>query len=84
MVNRVVARNELEHETLALAEHIARRPSFGLTLAKQSVNNTLDAMGMYTAIQSAFALHHVGHSHNMRLHDNLVDPAGAKVIRAEA
>ena len=31
---------ELERETLALAEHIARRPSFGLTLAKQSVNNT--------------------------------------------
>jgi enoyl-CoA hydratase len=84
MVNRVVARDELEAETLALAEHIARRPSFGLTLAKQSVNNTLDAMGMYTAIQSAFALHHVGHNHNMRLYDNLVDPAGAKVIRSEA
>jgi enoyl-CoA hydratase len=84
MVNRVVARDELEAETLALAEHIARRPSFGLTLAKQSVNHTLDAMGMYTAIQSAFALHHVGHNHNMRLFDNLVDPAGAKVIRAEA
>jgi len=84
MVNRVVPRDELEADTLALAEHIARRPSFGLTLAKQSVNNTLDAMGMYTAIQSAFGLHHVAHNHNMRLYDRLVDPAGVQVIRDEA
>jgi enoyl-CoA hydratase len=84
MVNRVVAREELESETLRLAEHIARRPMFGLTLAKQSVNNSLDAMGMYTAIQSAFGLHHVGHNHNLRLYDMLVDPAGAQIIRDEA
>ena len=84
MVNKVVARDELESETLAMAEHIARRPSIGLTLAKQSVNNTLDAMGMYTAIQSAFGLHHVGHNHNLRLFDSLVDPGGLQVIRDEA
>lgn len=84
MVNRVVPRAELESATLALAEHIARRPMFGLTLAKQSVNNSLDAMGMYTAIQSAFGLHHVGHNHNLRLHDSLVDPAGLQIVRDEA
>jgi len=84
MVSRVVPRDDLEAETLKLAAHIARRPMFGLTLAKQSVNNALDAMGMYTAIQSAFGLHHVAHSNNMRLHDSLVDPAGLKVIRDEA
>jgi enoyl-CoA hydratase len=84
MVNRVVARDDLESETLRLAEHIARRPMFGLTLAKQSVNNSLDAMGMYTALQSAFGLHHVGHNHNFRLYDMLVDPAGAQIIRDEA
>ena len=84
MVNRVVPRDELESTTLAMAEHIARRPMIGLTLAKQSVNNSLDAMGMYTAIQSAFGLHHVGHNHNLRLFDSLVDPAGLQVIRDEA
>jgi enoyl-CoA hydratase len=84
MVNQVVPREELETATLSLAAHIAKRPRFGLTLAKQSVNATLDAMGMYTAIQSAFALHHVGHNHNMRLYDLLVDPAGAQIIRDEA
>ena len=84
MVNEVVPRDQLESRTLELAEHIARRPMIGLTLAKQSVNNSLDAMGMYTAIQSAFGLHHVGHNHNLRLHDSLVDPAGLQVIRDEA
>jgi enoyl-CoA hydratase len=84
MVNQVVPRDELESATLALAEHIARRPSIGLTLAKQSVNNTLDAMGMYTAIQSAFGLHHVGHNHNLRLFDSLVDPSGIQMVRDEA
>jgi enoyl-CoA hydratase len=84
MVNQVVPGDELASATLALAEHIARRPMIGLTLAKQSVNNTLDAMGMYTAIQSAFGLHHVGHNHNLRLFDSLVDPSGLQVIRDEA
>lgn len=84
MVNRVVPRDDLERETLALAAHIAKRPMFGLTLAKQSVNHAQDAMGMYTALQSAFGLHHVGHSHNRVLYGSLVDPAGAQVIRDEA
>jgi enoyl-CoA hydratase len=84
MVNRVVPRDQLEAETLALAGHIARRPMFGLTLAKQSVNQSQDAMGLHTAIQAAFGLHHVGHNHNMRLFDSLVDPSGMAVIRDEA
>ncbi|HSJ90557.1 MAG TPA: enoyl-CoA hydratase [Ilumatobacter sp.] len=84
MVNEVVTLDELESRTLAVAEHIARRPMIGLTLAKQSVNNALDAMGMYNAIQSAFGLHHVGHNHNLRLFDSLVDPSGLQVIRDEA
>jgi enoyl-CoA hydratase len=84
MVNTVVTLDELESTTLAMAVRIAQRPMIGLTLAKQSVNNSLDAMGMYTSIQSAFGLHHVGHNHNARVHGMLVDPAGAKVIRDEA
>ena len=51
IVTKVVPRAELESATLEMAAHIARRPMIGLTLAKQSVNNTLNAMGMYTAVQ---------------------------------
>ena len=84
MVNRVVPRSELEETTLKLATHIAKRPMFGLTLAKQSVNQTVDAMGMYSALQAAFSLHHVGHSHNMEVHGLRIDPSGMDVIRSEA
>ncbi|MEZ5375751.1 MAG: enoyl-CoA hydratase [Acidimicrobiales bacterium] len=84
MVTKVVPRDELESATLEMAAHIAKRPMIGLTLAKQSVNNTLDAMGMYTSLQSAFGLHHVGHSHNKLMFDSLVDPSGVDVIRSEA
>jgi enoyl-CoA hydratase len=84
MVNRVVPRDQLESETLALAGHIAARPMFGLTLAKQSVNNSLEAMGMYTSIQSAFGLHHVAHSHNRLKYGSLIDPEGVDVVRREA
>jgi enoyl-CoA hydratase len=84
MVNQVVPREELEAFTLALAEKIAKRPSIGLKLAKMSVNQSLDAQGMWTAVQSAFALHHLGHTHALAVHGIRVDPNGARMIREGA
>ena len=84
MVNRVVPRDRLESETLALAVKIAQRPSMGLKLAKMSVNQSVDAMGFPVALQSAFGLQHVGHAHNQWVHGMVVDPAGADVIRNDA
>lgn len=84
MVNRVVPREELEKHTLLLAEKIASRPSMGLKLAKQSVNQAQDAQGLWTALQAAMTLQQLGHSHNAQVHGMLVDPAGADVIRREA
>jgi len=84
MVNHVVPREELASFTLALAEKIARRPSMGLKLAKMSVNQSLDAQGMWTAVQSAFALHHLGHTHALAVHGIRVDPNGARMIREGA
>ena len=84
MVNRVVPRDQLDAETLALATRIASRPSMGLKLAKMSVNQSVDAMGFPVALQSAFGLQHVGHAHNQWVHDMPVDPSGAKVIRDDA
>ncbi len=84
MVNHVVKRDELESFTLALAEKIAKRPSMGLKLAKMSVNQSLDAQGMWTAVQSAFALHHLGHTHALAVHGIRVDPDGVQMIREGA
>jgi enoyl-CoA hydratase len=84
MVNRVVPRDRLEAETLALAERIASRPAMGLKLAKMSVNQSVDAMGFPVALQQAFGLQHVGHANNQWVHGSLVDPSGADVIRNDA
>ena len=62
MVNRVVPRAELETAVLALAQEIAEMRPHALLMAKQAVNQTLDAMGQYAALQAAFNLHSLGHA----------------------
>ena len=84
MVNHVVPRAELEKFTLELALRIASRPTMGLKLAKQSVNQAQDAQGFWTALQAAMSLQQLGHSNNAQVHGMLVDPSGAEVIRREA
>jgi enoyl-CoA hydratase len=84
MVNRVVPRAELKSHTLALAAKIATRPMVGLKMAKMSVNQSIDAQGLWTALQSAFNLHQFGHANNRVIHGGLVDPAGLEVVRNDA
>ncbi|MBK1783970.1 enoyl-CoA hydratase [Prauserella cavernicola] len=81
MVNRVVPDADLESATLELAGRIAARPPFGLRLAKRAVNHGLDLQGQRAAVESAFGLHQLGHNHNLRLHGDIVDPAGREIIR---
>jgi enoyl-CoA hydratase len=64
MVNRVVAPDQLEAETFAIAERIAAMPRFGLALTKRAVNQCEDAMGMRNGMDSVFGLHHFAHAHN--------------------
>lgn len=54
LVNRVVKREALESETMALAKKIAVHDPFSLRMAKRSVNDTLDAQGQRQAIEIAF------------------------------
>jgi enoyl-CoA hydratase len=54
LVNRVVAREKLEEETMALAQKIAERDPFALKLAKASVNEMQDAQGWRQAMEGAF------------------------------
>jgi enoyl-CoA hydratase len=84
MVNRVVPDETLEEATLDLARTIALRPAFGLRLAKASVNQSLAAQGQDVALDAAFALHNLGHAHNMMAHGQVVDPNGIEMIRAGA
>jgi len=61
MVNRVVTDAELGDTALAMAQQIAKAPPFGLRLIKRSINRSLDAQGMRTALQAHFDTHQLSH-----------------------
>lgn len=83
MLNHVYDDEELAERTLALAERIAARSPFGLRLAKQSVNASLDAQGQQSALDIAFGLHHAAHGNNLAKFGTVVDPEGIDVVRAD-
>ncbi|WP_137820698.1 enoyl-CoA hydratase [Pseudomonas sp. 2FG] len=64
MLNRVVPRERLEEECLAIAGRIAQMPRLGLQLTKQAVNNAEDLMGKRATMDMVFGLHHFAHVHN--------------------
>ncbi len=82
MVNRVVAADQLEAETLAIAERIAAMPRFGLALTKRAVNQCEDAMGMRTGMDSVFGLHHFAHAHNAEVGADSLGGMDARSMKA--
>ena len=80
MVNRVVPREQLEAETLALAARIARQPRMGLALTKQAINHVEDLQGKRTAMDAVFAWHHFAHSHNELLSGDKLGGFDAKAM----
>ena len=78
MVNHVVAAADLRPFTMSMAGRIAQRPSFALKLAKESVNQTLEAQGQWTALRAAFTNQHLSHAHNRVKFGIPVDPGPKK------
>ena len=76
MVNKVVPATDLDAATMDMARRIASRPGFALKLAKESVNQALEAQGMYTAMRAAFSLQHLGHANNRLRFGSPIDPSG--------
>ena len=64
MVNKVVAREQLEEATYAMAARIAQQPRMALLLVKQSLNHVEDLQGKRAAMDAAFGWHHFAHAHN--------------------
>jgi enoyl-CoA hydratase len=81
MINRVVPREDLEKETLAIAGRIAAMPRFGLALTKKAVNQCEDQMGMRNGMDSVFGLHHFAHAHNAEID---TDPLGGMNAKSMA
>jgi enoyl-CoA hydratase len=61
---------------MALARKIATKPSFGLKMAKAAVNGCDEAAGFTSAMDQAFALHHLCHAQNRLIYGTLIDPSG--------
>jgi len=76
MVNQVVPADQLAESTLALAVTIARQSSFGLKMAKMACNAAEDAQGRQPAMNTAFALHQLAHSHWMEVSGMPADTSG--------
>ncbi len=63
MVNEVVPRAELRAFVEDMAKTIAEKPSFGLKITKEAINQTQDAQGLWNAQQAVFMMHTLAHTH---------------------
>jgi enoyl-CoA hydratase len=70
MVSKVFPRAELEDRTVEFARRIAALPTVTALLIKESVNQTVDNMGFYNALQACFNIHQMNHSHWAEVHEN--------------
>jgi enoyl-CoA hydratase len=68
MVSKVLPRAELEQRTLEYARRIARLPTMTALLIKESVNQSVDNMGFFNALNACFTLHELNHSHWAEIH----------------
>ena len=70
MVSKIFPTDELSERTLEFARRIAERPTVTSLLIKESVNQTVDNMGFYNALQACFTLHELNHSHWAEVNDD--------------
>ena len=63
MVSKVFPREELAERTVEFARRIAQLPTMTALLIKESVNQTVDNMGFYNALNACFTLHELNHAH---------------------
>lgn len=70
MVSKIFPAGELQESALALARRIASVPTMAALLIKESVNQTVDQMGFYNALNSCFTLRELNHAHCAWVHDN--------------
>lgn len=70
MVSKVFPEDQLTEKTLEFARRIAEVPTMAALLAKEAVNQTMDNMGFYNALNACFTLHQLNHSHWAQVHEN--------------
>src|ERR1700729_3472081 len=68
MVSKIFPADELSERTLEFARRIADLPTVTALLIKESVNQSVDNMGFYNALNACFTLHELNHSHWAEIH----------------
>lgn len=70
MVSKVFPPAELSERTVEFARRIAALPTMTALLIKEAVNQSVDNMGFYNALNACFTLHELNHSHWAQVHEN--------------
>lgn len=70
MVSKIYPADQLTNDTLKLARRIATVPTMAALMVKESVNQSVDNMGFYNALQASFTLHQLNHAHWAELHSD--------------
>ncbi len=68
MVSKIYPQDQLAEKTLAFARRIASVPTMASLMIKESVNQSVDNMGFYNALQACFTIHQLNHSHWAEVH----------------
>jgi enoyl-CoA hydratase len=75
MVSKIFSTDDFMDETVEFARRIAKLPTMTALLIKESVNQSVDNMGFYNALNACFTLHELNHSHWAWVNDDRM-PAG--------
>jgi enoyl-CoA hydratase len=70
MVSKVFPEEELGDRTLEFARRIAQLPTMTALLIKESVNQSVDNMGFYNALNACFTIHELNHAHWAEINDD--------------
>ena len=63
MVSKIFTPDELSEKTELFARRIAELPTMTALTIKDSVNQSVDAMGFTTALDASFSIHQLNHAH---------------------
>jgi enoyl-CoA hydratase len=75
MVSKIFPAADLSERTLEFARRIAALPTMTALMIKESVNQSVDNMGFFNALNACFTLHQVNHAHWSQIHDGK-EPCG--------
>jgi enoyl-CoA hydratase len=70
MVSKIFPDDELGERTVEFARRIAQLPTMTSLLIKESVNQSVDNMGFYNALNACFTMHQLNHAHWAELNEN--------------